>query len=139
MSTADSPLIMQVKVIVPSGVLAEQQAIKLVAEASDGSFCLLPRHIDFVAVLVPGILSLTSVNGEETFFAVDEGLLVKHGTDVRVSAWNALQGRLGELQQSVLEQFREQGEQELQARHALDRLEASLVQQVLDWDGRRHV
>jgi len=130
---------MQVKVIVPSGVLAEQQAIKLVAEASDGSFCLLPRHIDFVAVLVPGILSLTSVNGEETFFAVDEGLLVKHGTDVRVSAWNALQGRLGELQQSVLEQFREQGEQELQARHALDRLEASLVQQVLDWDGRRHV
>ena len=93
MSTADSPLIMQVKVIVPSGVLAEQQAIKLVAEASDGSFCLLPRHIDFVAVLVPGILSLTSVNGEETFFAVDEGHLVKHGTDVRVSAWNALQGR----------------------------------------------
>ncbi|MDY0367422.1 MAG: F0F1 ATP synthase subunit epsilon [Candidatus Syntrophosphaera sp.] len=129
---------MRIKVIVPSGVLAEQQAAKLVAEASDGSFCLLPRHVDFVAVLVPGILTLTSADGEETFFAVDEGLLVKHGTDVRVSTWNALQGKLGELQQAVLAQFREQGEQEQQARHALDRLEASLVQQVLDWDGRRH-
>lgn len=129
---------MRIKVIVPSGVLAEQQAAKLVAEASDGSFCLLPRHVDFVAVLVPGILTLTSADGEETFFAVDEGLLVKHGTDVRVSTWNALQGKLGELQQAVLAQFREQGEQEQQARHALDRLETSLVQQVLDWDGRRH-
>ncbi|MCB5285385.1 MAG: F0F1 ATP synthase subunit epsilon [Candidatus Cloacimonetes bacterium] len=138
MSTEGSSMTMRIKVIVPSGVLAEQQAAKLVAEASDGSFCLLPRHVDFVAVLVPGILTLTSADGEETFFAVDEGLLVKHGTDVRVSTWNALQGKLGELQQAVLAQFREQGEQEQQARHALDRLEASLVQQVLDWDGRRH-
>ncbi|WP_199263686.1 F0F1 ATP synthase subunit epsilon [Desulfobulbus oligotrophicus] len=138
MSTEGSSMTMRIKVIVPSGVLAEQQAAKLVAEASDGSFCLLPRHVDFVAVLVPGILTLTSADGEETFFAVDEGLLVKHGTDVRVSTWNALQGKLGELQQAVLAQFREQGEQEQQARHALDRLETSLVQQVLDWDGRRH-
>lgn len=129
---------MHVKLIVPSGVLAEQQAAKLVAEAHDGSFCLLPRHVDFVAALVPGILTLTSAEGEETFFAVDEGLLVKHGPDVQVSTWNALQGRLGELRQAVQVQFREQGEQEQQARHALDRLEASLVHQVLDWEGRRH-
>lgn len=127
---------MRVKLIVPSGALAEQQAAKLVAEARDGSFCLLPRHVDFVAALVPGIVTLTSTDGEETFFAIDEGLLVKHGADVRVSTWNALQGKLGELQQAVRAQFREQGEQEQEARHALDRLEASLVQQVLDWDGR---
>ena len=129
---------MQVKVIVPSGVLAQQQAAKLVAEARDGSFCLLPRHVDFVAALVPGIVTLTAADGEETFFAIDEGLLVKHGAQVQVSTWNALQGKLGELQQAVLAQFRERGEQEDEARHALDRLEASLVQQVLDWDGRRH-
>ncbi|MCC7546641.1 MAG: F0F1 ATP synthase subunit epsilon [Burkholderiales bacterium] len=129
---------MRVRVIVPSGTLAEQQAAKLVAEARDGSFCLLPRHVDFVAALVPGIVTLTAADGEETFFAIDEGLLVKHGADVRVSTWNALQGKLGELQQAVLEQFREQDEQEQEARHALDRLEASLVQQVLDWDGRRY-
>lgn len=128
---------MRVSLIVPSGVLAEQQAAKLVAEARDGSFCLLPRHVDFAAALVPGIVTLTAADGEETFFAIDEGLLVKHGADVRVSTWNALQGKLGELQQAVLEQFREQDAQEQEARHALDRLEASLVQQVLDWDGRR--
>lgn len=129
---------MLVKVLLPSGVLLEQAAAKVVAEARDGSFCLLPRHVDFVAALVPGILALTAQDGEETFLAVDEGVLVKRGPEVRVSTWNAVQGKLGELQQAVLAQFRELGDQEQEARVALDRLEASLVRQILEWDGRGH-
>ena len=125
---------MRVKLILPAGVLLEQEAVKVVAEAHDGSFCLLPRHIDFVAALVPGILGLTSADGEETFLALDEGILVKHGPEVLVSTWNALQGRLGELQQAVLGQFRALGEEEQKARLALDRLEASLVHQIIEWD-----
>jgi F-type H+-transporting ATPase subunit epsilon len=129
---------MTVKVILPSGVLLEQEAVKVVAEAQNGSFCLLPRHVDFVAALVPGILALTSQDGEETFLAVDEGVLVKRGPEVLVSTWNALQGKLGELRQAVLAQFRALGEQEQKARLALDRLEASLVRQILEWDVRGH-
>lgn len=125
---------MRVKLVVPSGVLLEQEAVKVVAEAQDGAFCLLPRHIDFVAALVPGILGLTSADGEETFVALDEGILVKHGPEVLVSTWNAVQGRLGELQQSVLGQVRALGEEEQKARLALDRLEASLVHQLREWD-----
>lgn len=129
---------MTVKVILPSGVLLDQAAVKVVAEAQNGSFCLLPRHIDFVATLVPGILALTSPEGEETFLAVDEGVLVKHGPEVLVSTWNAVEGKLGELRQAVLAQFRVRGEQEQKARLALSRLEASLVHQIFEWDGRGH-
>lgn len=129
---------MLVKVILPSGVLLEQAAAKVVAEARNGSFCLLPRHVDFVAALVPGILALTSGDGEETFLAVDEGVLVKRGPEVRVSTWNAVEGKLGELRQAVRTQFRELGEQEQKARSALDRLEASLVRQILEWEGPGH-
>ncbi|MFA7432327.1 MAG: F0F1 ATP synthase subunit epsilon [Gemmobacter sp.] len=124
---------MMVRIILPSGILLEQEAVKLVAEAQNGSFGLLPRHIDYVTALVPGILTLTAANGEETFLAVDEGVLVKHGPEVRVSTWNALQGRLGELRAAVLDQFSAMGEDEQKARVALGRLEASLVQQVLEW------
>jgi F-type H+-transporting ATPase subunit epsilon len=125
---------MPVKVILPTGVLLEQQAVKVVAEAHDGSFCLLPRHIDFVAALVPGILTLTASDGEETFLALDEGILVKHGPQVRISTWNALQGKLGELRQAAVAQFRELDQQDQMARLALDRLEASLVHQIIGWD-----
>ena len=134
-----STLTMLVKVALPSGVLLQQQAVKVVAEARNGSFCLLPRHVDFVTALVPGILALTAPEGEETFLAVDEGILVKQGQEVMVSTWNAVQGMLGELRQAVREQFRELDEHEQKARVALDHLEASLVRQILDWDGRSHV
>jgi F-type H+-transporting ATPase subunit epsilon len=130
---------MTVKIILPSGVLLEREVVKVVAEAQNGSFCLLPRHVDFVAALVPGILALTSQDGEETFVAVDEGVLVKRGPGVLISTWNALQGKLGELRQAVREQFRELDEREQQARLALDHLEASLVRQIFEWEGRSHV
>jgi F-type H+-transporting ATPase subunit epsilon len=127
---------MTVKVILPSGVLLEKEVVKVVAEAQNGSFCLLPRHVDFVAALVPGILALTSPDGEEAFLAVDEGVLVKRGPEVLISTWNALLGKLGELRQAVLTQFRALGEQEQKARLALDHLEASLARQIFEWEGR---
>lgn len=129
---------MTVKVILPSGVLLEQEVEKVVAEAQNGSFCVLPRHIDFAAALVPSILALTRPDGEETFLAVDEGVLVKRGPEVLVSTWNAVLGRLGELRGAVREQFRQLGEREQQARLALDHLEASLVRQIFEWEGRGH-
>ena len=129
---------MTVKIILPSGVLLEQEAVKVVAEAQNGSFCLLPRHIDFAAALVPSILALTRPDGDETFLAVEEGILVKRGLEVLVSTGNAVQGRLGELRQAVHKQFRELDEREHQARLALDHLEASLVHQIFEWEGRGH-
>lgn len=130
---------MAVKVILPSGLFLQQQAAKVVAEAQNGSFCLLPGHVDFVAALVPGILALTAPDGKETFLAVDEGVLVKSGPEVLISTWNAVQGVLGELRQAVRQQFRELTEREQMARLALDRLESSLVRQILEWEGRSRV
>lgn len=129
---------MSVKLILPTGVLLDREFAKLVAEAPNGSFCLLPRHVDFAAVLVPGILALTTPEDEEIFLAVDEGVLVKQGREVLVSTWNAVEGRLGALRGAVREQFRRLGERERQARLALDHLEASLVRQVVEWEGRGH-
>ena len=35
----------------------QKEVVKVTAEAPNGQFCLLPRHIDMVSVLVPGLLS----------------------------------------------------------------------------------
>lgn len=129
---------MNLTVVLPSGVFLEEQVVKVVAEAPNGSFCLLPRHIDFVASLIPGILAMTLPGGEEVFLAVDEGVLVKCGAEVTVSTRNAVRGPLGELRQAVRAEFRELGEREQKARVALGKLEASLVRQILEWEERRH-
>ncbi len=124
---------MRLKVLLPTEVLIDQAVVKVVAEAENGSFGLLPRHIDFVAALVPGLLSFTTEEGEEEFLAVDEGILVKCGPEVLVSTQNAVRGGdLGTLRQAVEERSQVVAERERETRSALARLEADFVRRFME-------
>lgn len=119
---------MNLKIIIPTEVLIDREVTKVIAEAENGNFCLLPHHIDFVAALVPGILSFTIDTGEEIFVAVDEGILVKCDREVLVSTRNAIEGKdLETLKQTVTQQFQILDEKEKLTRSALARFEASMM------------
>ena len=119
---------MKLKILIPTEVLIDRQVTKVIAEAENGCFCLLPNHIDFVAALVPGILSFTTETGEEIFVAVDEGILVKCDREVLVSTRNGIKGRnLETLKQTVAEQFQILDEKEKLTRSALAHFEASMM------------
>lgn len=126
---------MNLKVLLPSEVLLDQAVTKIVAEGRDGHFCLLPRHIDFVAALAPGVLAYETAEGGEHFLAMDEGVLVKCGAEVLVSTrMAALGGELGELKRLVEEKFAVLDERERAARSAAARLEAGLVRRFLEFE-----
>jgi F-type H+-transporting ATPase subunit epsilon len=130
---------MQLRVLLPTQVLLDEEVAKVTAEARNGSFCLLPRHVDFVAALVPGLLSFESYRGQEQFLAVDEGVLVKCGSVVTVSTRNAVRGAdLGKLRRTIERQFRVLGERERMSRVALARLEADFVRRFLELGGPSH-
>ncbi len=119
---------LRLRVLLPTEVLVDQEAVKVIAEAENGEFCLLPRHIDFVAALVPGVMSFYSSNEQENFVAIDEGVLVKSGRDVRVSTLNGVLGTdLGRLKSLVEERFLDMDEHERKVRSALARLEAGTL------------
>jgi F-type H+-transporting ATPase subunit epsilon len=124
---------MKLKVLLPTEVLIYKEVTKVVAEAENGSFCLLPRHIDFVAALVPGLLSFESVKGEEEFLALDQGILIKCGPEVLVSTRDAVLGRdLGTLKQTVEESFRVLDDREKIARSAFAKLEANFIRRFME-------
>jgi F-type H+-transporting ATPase subunit epsilon len=101
---------MRLKVTLPSRTVLDQAVTKVVAEGQGGSFCLLPRHIDMTAALVPGLLSFAAEDGTPGLLGVDEGVLVKCGGEV--------------------------DEHERIARSALARLEAGVVRRFLQFGGR---
>lgn len=125
---------MRLKVLLPAELMIDEKVNKIIAEAHNGSFCLLPKHVDFVAALVPGLLSFNPVDGEEVFLAVDEGTLVKCGAEVTVSTRNAVRGeRLEDLRHTVDTEFRQMSEHERSARGALGRLEAGVVRRFIEF------
>jgi len=124
---------MRLTVLLPTEILVDEEVAKVVAEAQNGSFCLLPRHIDFVAALVPGLLSFVkTMDRAEEFLAVDEGLLVKCGPQVLVSTRQAVRGEeLGRLRETVEKTFKVLSDQEKRARSALANLEANFIRRFL--------
>ncbi len=124
---------MRLKVLLPTDVVLNQEVSQVVAEGERGSFCLLPRHIDCVASLVPGLLSYRDLQGNERFMGVDKGVLVKCGSEVTISTWNASQeADLGGLKHLIDQKFRSLDDRERLARTALARLESSFVRRLLN-------
>ena len=129
---------LQLKVLLPTRELVNVFVSKIVADAVNGSFCLLPRHIDFVTALVPGVLTYNDTQSREHFVGIDEGILVKCGQDVSVSTVNGVLGdSLGELRDQMKAHFAVLSEQERRSRAALARLEASTLRGF--WDTREHL
>lgn len=124
---------MRLKVLSPTTVLLDAQVDKVAAEALSGQFCLLPRHVDFVAPLGPGVLAFERAGQQAHFVGIDEGVLVKVGDEVLVSVRQAIRSEgLEELEQRVENEFRVLDEHERRARSATARLEAGLVRRFLD-------
>jgi F-type H+-transporting ATPase subunit epsilon len=126
---------MKLKVLLPFQVFAEIEGVKrIVAETPQGSFGLLPRRLDCVAVLEPGILTYETGEGE-VYVAVDEGVLVKAGADVLVSVRNAIGGMdLGKLREAVEREFVDLDEGERQVRAVLARLESGFVRRFAEFN-----
>jgi F-type H+-transporting ATPase subunit epsilon len=124
---------MNCRILLPAEVFLSKEVAKVVAEAGNGSFCLLPQHVDFVAAIVPGLLRIITPDGKEEFYAVDEGILIKRGENVMVSTRNAIRiPDLGQLKQVVEEKFKALDEKEKVARTASARLEADLVRRFVE-------
>lgn len=126
---------MRLRVMTPARILVDEPVYKVKAEAQDGAFTLLPRHIDFLAALVPGLIYFETEDGAHEYLAADEGILVKCGDLVRISTLNAVRGAdLGHLQETVQKHFRLLDERERNARIAAARLESDFIRHYLQLD-----
>ena len=123
------PTLMNLKVLLPFQVFAEKSGVsRIVVETRDGSMDLLPHRLDCVAELTPGILIYETEAEGEVYVAVDGGVLVKTGSDVRVSVRRALGGTdLGRLRNSVEQEFTKVDEQEEGVRAVMAKLEVGFL------------
>ena len=124
---------MNLKILLPAKIFLEQSGVsRIVAETGNGSFGLLPRRLDCVAVLCAGILLYENDREGETYVAVDEGILIKTGSQVLVSVRNAILGRdLAQLRSAVQQEFLNLNEQEKSLRVTLNKMESGLIQRMV--------
>ena len=139
------------QVLLPTEILVDRYVYSVTADADNGSFFVLPRHVDFVTVLRPGILTFregsrggsgpdgSDKESLERYVGLSEGILVKSGRMVLVSVVHAALGTdLDQLRDLVRERFVELEETERAAVSAVARLEADFVRRFLKLEGQPH-
>ena len=120
---------MNLKVLLPFRIFAEITGVsRIVAETPNGSFGLLPRRLDGIAALAPGILIYEAEAEGEVYLAVDAGVLVKTGAQVLVSVRRAIRGTdLGQLRATVEREFLILDAREQQMRAVMAKLESGFL------------
>jgi F-type H+-transporting ATPase subunit epsilon len=124
----------QLEILLPFTVFLPSEPVsRIVAVSSSGSFGLLPRRLDCVAALSPGILSYSTAAGQDVYLAIDRGVLFKSGAQVRVCVRRAIGGtELGELRKAVDREFLNLDERERSTRSALAVLESGFIRRFLE-------
>ena len=124
---------MNLIILLPSRVLADKKAVtRLVLETSQGSWGFLPHRRDCVAALVPGILTFDTQTEGVTYVAVDVGVLVKTGADVRISVRRAVVGRdLERLRNTVEREYSVLDQTEREVRYVSEKLESRVLRQLV--------
>jgi F-type H+-transporting ATPase subunit epsilon len=127
--------LMNLKVLLPFQIFVEKVGVaRIVAETRHGSFGLLPHRLDCVAALTPGILTYETDAEGEVYVAVDEGVLVKTGPDVRVSVRRALGGTdLGPLREAVEREFLTLDEHEQNVRSVMAKMESGFIRRLAEF------
>lgn len=128
---------MRLRVLAPDHVVLDREVSAVVAESPDGSFCLLPHHVDVVAPLAVSLVAYRTGEAAsprtERFLAVDGGTLVKCGDEVLVSSPRVVIGPgIDDLRTTIEASFRTLERAERDARAAIVRLESDLVRRFVE-------
>lgn len=124
--------LMNLKILLPFGVFSSESGLSsIVVETSVGSLGILPRRMDCIATLCPGILVYKTGEGHEVYVAVDGGIMVKYGFEVLVSVRNAVSGMdIATLQETVEREFIALDQSEQKLRLVLSKMESAFIHNI---------
>tara|TARA_R110000737_G_scaffold253886_1_gene263243 strand:+ start:2314 stop:2706 length:393 start_codon:yes stop_codon:yes gene_type:complete len=123
---------MDLKILLPYKVFMNSIRVnRVTVDTNAGSYGFLPKRLDCVAALVPGILTYETATGGVYYVAIDEGVLIKTENEIQVSVRNAIGGAdLGKLRETIEREFKNLDENERIARSAVAKLESEFIQSI---------
>ncbi len=119
---------MELLICSPLDTVVQTKIEKVTFEAVDGYRTLLPKHVDFVSALGAGIITYVPLKGTAKYVACHQGIVVKQGDKVTISAQGTVTGdTLTELQEHIQHDYKQNEEHRKELSAAMARLELGLA------------
>lgn len=127
---------MRLTLMLPYKTLLDRSVDKVSFPTVDGGFQILPKHIDGSWQLKAGVLVVSSNIEKDSnlYFAISEGFLVKEGSRLYITCFQAIEGEsLETLAETVKKSLAMVDEKERKVKQALTRLESDTVKRFIDF------
>lgn len=122
---------MRLKVQTPVGLAVDTDGVRrMVVHSQAGAYGILPRRLDCVIPLVPGILAYEA--DEPRWVGIDAGVLVKAGAAVTIVTHLAFTGALAELREVVARELLARREADRRLGEALAALETHFMRGLVE-------
>lgn len=126
---------MKVRVITPTKVVFDADAIHVTVEDVTGSLGIRPGHIPMVTALEACMLLARDAGGTEQYVALDGGVLVVASDTVTVTSRRAVAGDdVEHLEGTVLADFKTEADHERNANAAFQKLRIAFLRRLFDME-----
>lgn len=126
---------MELKIFLLSSVFISLTNVsRLIVETTEGSVGLLARRLDCVMSLIPSVLIYGEDQADESYIAIDKGILIKTGSIVSISVRKAFKGTdLKHMQEEVQREFNQENDRDSNFYLAMRKLEGSFIRRVSEF------
>ncbi len=124
---------MDLIVMTPSSIILKEKIVKLVAYGKEGSFCLKPRHVDYISALVSSVVKYNIKDGNDGYISISNGILTKNGAIVKLTVMAGTCGSsLEEVSNSSIEKMQLAKESEQKAKNVISSLEKHMMSKIVN-------
>ena len=129
--------ILNLRVYTPEKLFLEKEIVKITLNGKEGSFSILPKHVDYISSFNDCIMCYTDIFKRVNFLATNQGIITKVGRNVEISTFHVVVGNsLAELKDNINELSQKSEEltnKDVESSKDLRKIELSILKKIMEY------
>ena len=129
--------ILNLRIYTPEKLFLEKEIIKITLNGKEGSFSILPKHVDYISSFSDCVMCYTDIFRNVNFLATNQGIITKVGRNIEISTFHVIVGNsLIELKNNINELSKRSGElmnKNLELNDDLKKIEFSILKKIMEY------
>lgn len=85
--------ILNLRIYTPEKLFLESEILKITLSGKEGSFSILPKHVDYISSFDDCIMCYVDNTGNTNFLATNQGIITKIGRNIEISTFHIITGK----------------------------------------------
>lgn len=129
--------VLNLRIYTPEKLFLEKEILKITLNGKEGSFSILPKHVDYISSFDDCIMRYTETSNKASFLATNQGIITKIGRNIEISTFHVIIGNsLMELKNNINElskKSKDIANKNTEINENLKKMELSILKKIMEY------